>query len=478
MINYTATYTDLYELTMAQVYFQQGRGREPAVFDYFFRSLPFNGGYALFCGLETLLDVLEQLEFSEEDLTYLKREGLDPEFVDHLQSFSFSGSIYSSPEGDLIFPNRPVLQVEGTLLEAQIIETLLLNILNFQTLIATKASRMKLSAGEKKLADFGLRRAHGPGGYYASRAAFIGGFDSTSNVRAGRDFNIPITGTMAHSFIQSYDEELQAFRDFAKGRPDNCVLLVDTYDTLKSGLPNAITVAKEMENRGDRLKAIRLDSGDLAYLSKKCRKKLDAEGLDYVKIAASNQLDEILIKSLIDQGAPIDLFGVGTNLVTGDPDAALDGVYKLSMVGDKPRIKLSESIEKLTLPHKKQVYRIFTKGGTRQIDGAEAVTLRNEDSVDIMYHPYENHKQLDISSKEQSPRLSKVMEEGTRVYRKNSCSELQQFALHQLSGLPDEFKRFEYPHTYKVGLSRRLMEERDRLREEYSKPLQEQESSN
>ena len=467
MINYTATYTDLYELTMAQVYYQQDRHKEQAVFDYFFRSLPFDGGYAIFCGLETLLDVLEELEFSEDDLDYLKREGLDPEFVDYLQSFTFEGDIYSSPEGDLIFPNRPVLQVEGTFLEAQIIETLLLNILNFQTLIATKASRIKQSAGERKLADFGLRRAQGPGGYYASRAAFVGGFNATSNVIAGRDFGIPITGTMAHSYIQSYDDELQAFRDFAKGRPDDCVLLVDTYDTLKSGLPNAITVAKEMEDRGDRLKGIRLDSGDLAYLSKKCRKRLDAEGLDYVKIAASNQLDETLIKSLIEQDAPLDLFGVGTNLVTGDPDAALDGVYKLSMINHKPRLKLSESIEKLTLPHKKQVHRIFDGPDHDLIYGAEAITLREEDDIDTMYHPYEKHKHLDLSMKSKKPLLSKVMEEGRRMSEKKSLPDLQQFAINQISTLPEEFTRFENPHIYKIGLSKKLKSERDQLREQY-----------
>ena len=467
MINYTATYTDLYELTMAQVYYEQNRHKEQAVFDYFFRSLPFDGGYAIFCGLETLLDVLEGLEFSDDDLDYLKREGLDPEFVDYLQSFTFEGDIYSSPEGDLIFPNRPVLQVEGTFLEAQIIETLLLNILNFQTLIATKASRIKQSAGERKLADFGLRRAQGPGGYYASRAAFVGGFNATSNVIAGRDFGIPITGTMAHSYIQSYDSELQAFRDFAKGRPDDCVLLVDTYDTLKSGLPNAITVAKEMEDRGDRLKGIRLDSGDLAYLSKQSRKKLDAEGLDYVKIAASNQLDEKLVKSLIDQNAPIDLFGVGTNLVTGDPDAALDGVYKLSMINHKPRLKLSESIEKLTLPHKKQVYRIFDGPDHDQMYGAEAVTLREEDDIDTMYHPYEKHKHLDLSKKIKKPLLLKVMEGGRRISEKKSLPDLQEFAVNQISTLPEEFTRFENPHIYKIGLSKKLKSERDQLREQY-----------
>ena len=245
--------------------------------------------------------------------------------------------------------------------------------MNFQTLIATKASRMRQAAEGRKLIDFGLRRSQGPGGYYASRAAFIGGFDATSNVIAGRDYGIPVSGTMAHSFIESYDDELTAFSHFAEDQPDNCILLVDTYDTLNIGLPNAITVAKKMEENGYRLTGIRLDSGDLAYLSKMCRKLLDDAGLNYVKIAVSNQLDEHIIKSLLEQQAPIDIFGVGTSLVTGYPDAALDGVYKLSFANDKPRIKLSENMSKITLPHRKQVFRILDNEG--KFIGADAVTI-------------------------------------------------------------------------------------------------------
>ena len=290
MINYTATYTDLYQLTMSQVYFMKGHKDTTAVFDYFFRKLPFDAGYAVFAGLDNLLDTLETLRFDNKDLDFLKKQGFHTEFLDYLKKFRFSGNIYALHEGDIVFPIQPVLQVEGNIIEAQIIETLLLNILNFQTLIATKASRMRQAAVKRVLIDFGLRRAQGPGGYYASRAAFIGGFDSTSNVRAGRDFGIPVSGTMAHSFIQCYDDELTAFNHFAEENPDNCVLLVDTYDTLKSGLPNAITVAKTMEEKGHRLGGIRLDSGDLAYLSQRSREMLDNNGLHYVKIAVSNQL--------------------------------------------------------------------------------------------------------------------------------------------------------------------------------------------
>ena len=355
----TGTYTDLYQLTMGQVYFLKGTSHQEAVFDYFFRKLPFQGGYVAFAGLGVLLQILEELHFSKEDLAYLKGIGLHPDFVERLKNFSFQGTIHSVKEGEIVFPNEPLVRVEGNILEAQIIETVLLNILNFQSLIATKAARMRSVAGNKILSDFGLRRAQGVGGYHAARAAIVGGFNSTSNVKAGLDFDIPVMGTMAHSFIQSYDNELSAFRDFAEKRPDHCALLVDTYDTIRSGVPNAITVAKEMEKRSQRLQGIRLDSGDLAYLSKQSRKMLDDAGLNYVKITASNQLDEYVIKSLLDQQAPIDVFGVGTSLVTGPPDAALDGVYKLAYANGKPRIKLSENLQKITLPHKKQVYRIL-----------------------------------------------------------------------------------------------------------------------
>jgi len=347
MFDYTATYTDLYQITMSQVYFHKGLQDETAIFDYFFRKLPFEGGYAVFAGLEDLIKTIETFHFDEEDLKFLQARGMEQAFLDYLKEFRFRGNIYASREGDLIFPNRPVLSVEAPILETQLLETLILNILNYQSLVATKASRMRLAAGDRKLVDFGLRRAPGTGGYSAARAAFIGGFDATSNVRAGRDYGIPVSGTMAHSFVQRYDNEISAFRDFANVRPHDCVLLVDTYNTLKSGVPNAAKVGKEMEKNGNRLKGIRLDSGDLAWLAKESRKMLDAAGLHYVKIAASNQLDENVIKSLLAQKAPIDLFGVGTSLVTGHPDAALDGVYKLARANNEPRLKLSENMEKM-----------------------------------------------------------------------------------------------------------------------------------
>jgi nicotinate phosphoribosyltransferase len=452
---------------MSQVYFLKGHEKTRAVFDYFFRKLPFNGGYAIFAGLEDLVSTLEILRFDKHDLIYLKELGYHPDFLRYLEKFRFTGNIHSSQEGDLVFPVRPILQIEANIIEAQIIETLLLNILNFQTLIATKASRMRQAAEGRTLIDFGLRRAQGPGGYCASRAAFIGGFDSTSNVVAGRDFGIPVSGTMAHSFIESYDDELSAFSQFAEVQPNDCVLVVDTYDTLKSGLPNAITVAKKMEAKGQRLNGIRLDSGDLAYLAKESRKRLNSAGLEYVKIAVSNQLDEYIIKSLIEQQAPIDVFGVGTSLVTGHPDAALDGVYKLSMANGKPRIKLSENVSKITLPHLKQVYRIIDNDSN--FIGADAITLDDEDDVQIMHHPLYPLKSLSLMKYIKEPLLQKVMANGKRVKDSEVLSEISKYSHSRMEKLPEEYKRFDNPHIYKVGISERLRAERDKLIDNFKK---------
>ncbi len=461
MFNFTATYTDQYQLAMAQVYFTTGHKDQVAVFDYFFRKLPFQGGYAVFAGLEDLLRIISEFRFSKEDIYFLKTQDFDEAFLEYLKDFKFRGNIYSVHEGDLVFPTRPVLQVEATIIEAQIIETLLLNLLNFQTLVATKASRIRLVAKEQVLLEFGLRRAHGPGGYYATRASIIGGFNGTSNVLAARDFDVSASGTMAHSFIQSYDDELSAFRDFSRGRPKDCVLLVDTYHTLKSGVPNAIIIAKEMERGGDKLLAVRLDSGDLAYLAKETRKLLDNAGLNYVKIAASNQLDEQVIKSLLEQQAPIDIFGVGTSLVTGNPDASLDGVYKLTFSNGKSRIKISESLTKVTLPHKKQVFRITNEKGN--FEGADAVGLHDEVHIKNMYHPFEPFKSMNLENFKQEPLLKTVMANGVQSIPNRSLTEIADFSSRQLARLPIEYKRFNNPHIYKIGISDKLRKERDEL---------------
>lgn len=461
----TGTYTDLYQLTMAQVYFLTGKHNNEAVFDYFFRKIPFEGGYAVFAGLADLLQVLEELRFTKEDIAYLKEIGLNAQFANSLEAFRFKGTLYAMKEGEIIFPNEPVLRLEGNILEAQIVETMLLNILNFQSLIATKAARMRSVAGDRILSEFGLRRSQGLGGYHATRATFVGGFNSTSNVKAALDFGIPVVGTMAHSFIQSFDDELSAFREFAVHRPENCVLLVDTYDTLKSGLPNAITVAKEMQQRSHRLSGIRLDSGDLAYLSIQARKMLDAAGLQDVTITVSNQLDEWTIKSLLDQHAPIDVFGVGTSLVTAPPDAAMDGVYKLAFSDGKPRIKLSENLKKITLPDKKQVYRMRNDAG--KFTGADVITLHDEKSPMIMYHPLEPDKSLSLKGMMQEALLAKVMEKGKILPDHPSLLETAAYCQQRLKMLPDEHKRFYNPHVYKIGISEHLRDERNQLKNKY-----------
>ncbi|TVQ93035.1 MAG: nicotinate phosphoribosyltransferase [Chromatiaceae bacterium] len=462
MIDITGTYTDQYQLAMAQAYFLSGRGQVSARFDYFFRKSPCGGGYAIFAGLEDLLVLLETLHFDESDLAFLRAQQLHPDFVESLRGFRFRGRVHACREGDVVFPDCPVVTVEASLIEAQLVETLLLNILNYQTLVATKASRMRLAAGaEAVLVDFGLRRAPGLGGYAASRAAFVGGFDATSNVRAGRDYAIPVSGTMAHAFIQAHDCELDAFRAFAVAHPDHCVLLVDTYDTLNSGVPNAIRVGLELQARGQRLLGIRLDSGDLAYLAKQARSMLDAAGLHETKIAASNQIDEHVIKSLREQGAPIDLFGVGTSLVTGQPDGALDGVYKLAEVDGRPCLKLSESTDKITIPCAKQVFRILDEAGG--FWGADAIAIADEPTVQRMHHPSDPNQSLALAGRAQEPLLHPVMSQGQRLRQPTDLADIRRYSQQRLGQLPPEYKRFEYPHRYKVGLSTRLDAERNQL---------------
>jgi len=463
----TGNYTDLYEITMGETYFLEGRKDDVACFDYFFRKIPYKGGYVVFAGLGDLLAVLDDLHFTDDDIYFLKQLKFHPSFVDYLKNFQFACDIYACREGEIIFPNCPVLRVEGKIIEAQLIETLLLNILNFESLIATKALRMKSVAGNSILSDFGLRRAQGPGGLLATKASIIGGCQSTSNVYAAQLYGLTVVGTMAHSFIESYDSELEAFRRFANSRPDDCVFLVDTYDTLKSGIPNAIIVAKEMEQQGYKAAGIRLDSGDLAYLSRIARTMLDQAGLNYMKIVVSNQLDELVIKSLKEQQAPIDIFGVGTRLATGQPDAALDGVYKLSMACGKPRLKLSESLEKITLPGVKQVMRVVDKD--KMFYGADAILLADEDKPDRMFHPLDAEKFIDLKNLDQQPILQKIMSKGKRSGAQSSLQETVAYVQERSGLLPTEYQRFENPHIYKVGISKKLMNLRDDLRHQHKK---------
>lgn len=458
--NYNGLYVDLYELTMAQGHFLNGKQNTQVVFDYFFRVIPYNGGYVIFAGLTDLLEMLERYRFEKEDCEYLESIGFRKEFTHYLQNFRQNLTIYSAPEGEIVFPNEPIVRVEGNIIEAQIIETVLLNILNFESLVATKASRIRYAAGERTVAEFGLRRAQGLAGIHASRAAIIGGMDTTSNVFSAKLFGLKPTGTLAHSWIQAYGDELEAFRQYARIYPDRCILLVDTYNTLESGVPNAIVVAKEMEQRGERLLAIRLDSGDLAYLSKRARAMLDDAGLHYVKIIASNQLDEYIIRSLNTQGAPIDGFGIGTRLVTGKNDAALDGVYKLAMVGDAPLMKISENIEKMTLPGRKKVFRYINGDG---LFNGDAIVLDEEESIDYMYHPYKPDMFKKMESMKKEELLRKVVEAGDVIVDKKSPYEIAQYVKERMTMLSDEHKRFEFPHIYKVGISRKLMDLRSKL---------------
>lgn len=460
---YPAIYTDFYELTMAQGYFLSGRHSIPATFDYFFRKCPFNCGYVVFAGLTDFLELLEDFRFGKEEIAFLKEKGFKKPFLDYLKDFRFKGTIYSANEGEVIFPNEPILKVEGSVLEAQIIETLLLNILNFESLIATKAARIREVAGDKTVLDFGLRRAQGLGAIHASKASVIGGLNGTSNVYSGLLFGLDVSGTMAHSWIQSFGDELTAFRSYAEHYPDSTVLLVDTYDTLNSGIPNAITVAKELEEKGHQLKAVRLDSGDLAYFSKKARKQLDNAGLHYVNIAASNQLDEHLIRSLNEQKAPIDLYGVGTKLVTAYDHPALDGVYKLSSISGKPTLKISENVEKITLPGSKKVIRYVNEDGSFNSDG---ILLSDEENCEVIQHPHFPSKVTSVQSFDYVNLLSKVVNNGTLTIDLPKVDESASYAKSQLQKLSPEHRRFDNPHVYKVGISAKLNQLREQLMRE------------
>jgi nicotinate phosphoribosyltransferase len=460
-------YTDLYELAMAQGYFLSGKKDSRVSFDYFFRTNPFNSGFTVFAGLYDLLELLADFRFSDEDIRYLKNQGMNPDFIEYLKTFSFSGTIYGMNEGDIVFPNEPILRVDGNIIEAQLIESLLLNILNFETLIATKAYRVKVASGKGVFSDFGMRRAQGFGAIHASRAACIGGATSTSNVLAGKLFDIPVTGTMAHSWVQSFPTEYEAFRLFSEYFPDNTILLVDTYDTLSSGVPNAIKIAKEMEQIGHRLKGIRLDSGDLAYFSKKTRAKLNEAGLEYVKIIVSNQLNEFVINSLInEQHAPIDAFGVGTEMVTGKPDAALDGVYKLASIESEPKMKISENIEKVTLPGIKKVCRFFDVEGKFYRDGI-LLEEENSASVTTLYNPVYQDKFTNISGLTSEVLMAKVYSGNKILVEKKNPLEIHSYLQKRAELLPAEHKRFVSPHIYKVGISEELMKLRNGLLGKY-----------
>lgn len=461
-----ALYTDYYQLTMAQGYLLSGKAQTNGVFDYSFRENPFGSGYVIFAGLTDLLEILGSLRFGDEEIEYIRSLGFREEFLQYLKNFSFTGTINAMREGEVVFPLEPIVRVDGNLIECQLIETLLLNLLNFQSLIATKASRIRYAAGNCKVVDFGLRRAQGLGGIHGSKAAIIGGIDATSNLYAAYHFSLEVGGTQSHSWIQSFGDELTAFRKFAEIYPNDCILIVDTYNTMRSGLPNAIKVAKEMEARGQKLKAVRLDSGDLALLSKKVRAMLDGANLNYVQIIASNQLDEYLITSLLQQGAPIDAFGVGTRLLAAHNCSALHGVYKLSIAGDQPTLKFSDNYAKTTLPGRKKVMRYFDANGQFDTDG---IILETEEDVEILYHPFFSEQQRNVDEFTARPLMSKVMEGGHIIGILPNATESARYVTHRLVCLPSEYKRFDNPKQYKVGISPSLMRLRSFLFEQMQK---------
>ncbi len=461
--------TDLYELTMMQGYFKNKNQNETVIFDAFYRSNPQEGGYAVCAGLEQVIDYIKNLHFTKEDIDYLRSLNLfEEDFLDYLTSFHFSGDIYAIPEGSVIFPREPIIKVIAPIMEAQLIETAILNIINHQSLIATKASRVCYAAKGDAIMEFGLRRAQGPdAGIYGARAAIIGGCNGTSNVLAGQLFDVPVKGTHAHSWIMSFPDEYSAFQTYAKMYPDSCILLVDTYDTLNSGVPNAIKVFQEMKASGIPLTSygIRLDSGDLAYLSKKARKMLDDAGFYNAVISASNDLDEFLIDSLKTQGAAITSWGVGTHLITSKDCPSFGGVYKLAAVMTKdgsflPKIKLSENTEKVTNPGNKTIYRIYEKENKKI--KADLICL-TDDVFDtkkplLLFDPAEPWKKTKLTENTYTMKelLVPVFQKGKCVYESPSVMEIREFCKEELETLWEETRRLVNPHKVHVDLSPRL----------------------
>lgn len=466
--------TDLYQLTMMNGYLKENRKDEIAVFDVFFRQ---NGmiTYSLACGLEQAVDYILNLNFGEEEIAYLKGLNIfSQEFLDYLKNFKFTGDVYAVPEGTVVFPGEPIFTVKAPVMQAQLVETAILNIINFQTLIATKAAKIRYAAKNDLVMEFGLRRAQAPdAGIYGARAAVIGGCDSTSNVLAGKMFDIPVSGTHAHSWVMNFKDEYTAFKAYADVYPDNALLLVDTYDTLNQGIPNAVKVFDELKSRGHKPKGIRLDSGDLAYLSKKARQMLDDAGYPDTVICASGDLDEYSISSLKNQGAAINSWGVGTRLITSADMPALGGVYKLAAVfGDDgreiPKIKLSENTEKITNPGFKNIYRVYDKA-THKAE-ADCIFMRSEKPIDeskplVLTHPTERWKSITFENYEIKTLQKDIIKGGELVYKLPKLFEIKKYAEEELTSFWDEYKRLDKPHVYKVDLSDGLYETKNNMLE-------------
>ena len=465
--------TDLYQLTMMNGYLKSGIDRDIVVFDMFFRKNPCENSYTIIAGIEQVIDYIENIGFSEDDLAYLKGLNLfDDKFIDYLGDFKFSGTIYCVEEGSIMFPYEPILRVKAPIIEAQLFETAILNLINFPSLIATKASRICSAARGDAVFEFGLRRAQGPdAGIYGARAAIIGGCIGTSNVYAGKKFNVPVIGTHAHSWIQKFRTELDAFRTYAETYPGNTLLLVDTYNVLTSGIPNAITVFKELREKGYKPQGIRIDSGDLAYLSKEARKMLDAEGFEDTVIVGSSDLDEETIDNLKLQGAAANAWGVGTNLITSKDCPALGGVYKLSAVqrdGELiPKIKISENPEKITNPGYKKVIRIYNAKSNKA--EADLIMLDDEeintDEPLTIFHPLHTWKKKTFTNYNIREMLVPLYKDGNLVYRRRDIQEICEYTQKELDSLWAEYKRLKRPHLYKVDLSKKLWDLKNKMME-------------
>lgn len=460
--------TDLYELTMMQGYYEKGQN-ENVIFDVFFRQNPCNNGYSVCAGLDQVIDYIKNLHFTYDDVDYLRGLGIFKEdFLHYLSGFHFSGDIYAIPEGTVVFPKEPLLKVVAPIMEAQLVETAILNIINHQSLIATKTSRIVFAANGDGIMEFGLRRAQGPdAGLYGARAAMIGGCVGTSNVLAGQMFDVPVMGTHAHSWIMSFPDEYTAFKTYAEMYPDNCTLLVDTYDTLKSGVPNAIRVFQEFKDAGKPLikYGIRLDSGDLAYLSKEARKMLDEAGFPEATICASNDLDEFLLHDLKMQGAAIDSWGVGTNLITSKDCPSFGGVYKLAAIQNEkgefvPKIKISENTEKITNPGNKTIYRIYEKASGKikadLICFADEVINPKQDL--LLFDPMDTWKKTKLAGGTYTVReiLLPIFKNGECLYKSPTLKEIAAYCREEKDTLWDETKRLFYPHRVYVDLSQKL----------------------
>ncbi|GAB7387079.1 nicotinate phosphoribosyltransferase [Bacillaceae bacterium] len=462
--------TDLYQINMMYAYWKAGKRNQQAVFDVFYRQNPCQNGYVIVAGLEQVIEYVENLRFTQDDLDYLASvHPYEPEFLEELRRFRFTGDIDAIPEGTIVFPQEPLLRVKAPIFEAQLIETAILNIVNHQSLIATKASRIVQAAGEDPVLEFGLRRAQAPdAGVYGARAAYIAGAAATSNVLAGKKFGIPVRGTHSHSFVQSFPSELEAFRAFARTFPDQALLLVDTYDTFGSGIPNAIRVARELEAEGHKLLGIRIDSGDLAWISKRAREMLDEAGLKDAIICASSDLDEELIVHLKMQGAKIDLWGVGTNLITAYDSPALGGVYKLAADEENgqmiPKIKISNNPEKITNPGLKKVVRFYSRTDGQAL--ADVIMLEEEEIPKgdyEIFHPIHTFKRKTLRDYEAVPLLKPIYRQGKLVYTLPSLQEIRKHVRWGLSTFSLEIRRLVNPHEYHVDLSQRLWDLKQEL---------------